>query len=244
LILKRIAVALRHQDWPTVIVEFLLVLLGVLLALQLDNWNSQRKEAEELRNYLQNISNNVRRDRQEIRDIMVFREAVTANSAQIVEYARKGHVTYDEFRQLAFSEYNVFFDRYLEINQGGFDALKSSGYLGKIQNTRIEALINEYYLYASSIARQEKSLNDFIESMEVLGFENQTFHRMIDIVNHPDPERFVEDHQQEVRAILNSPSIFGANFRGSIESELVESYASLIALGEELESEANNYMLE
>lgn len=42
MILRRITDALRRQDWTTVVVEALIVTFGVLLGLQLNNWNKDR----------------------------------------------------------------------------------------------------------------------------------------------------------------------------------------------------------
>ena len=39
---RRLAQSLRQQDWTVVIIELLLVIFGVLIALQLNNWNSAR----------------------------------------------------------------------------------------------------------------------------------------------------------------------------------------------------------
>ena len=39
---RRFATALKRQDWVTVFIEFALVLVGVLSALQLNNWNAER----------------------------------------------------------------------------------------------------------------------------------------------------------------------------------------------------------
>ncbi|WP_306252489.1 hypothetical protein [Parvularcula sp. IMCC14364] len=43
---QRIASALKRQDWVTVFIEFALVLVGVLTALQLNNWNIERTNKE------------------------------------------------------------------------------------------------------------------------------------------------------------------------------------------------------
>lgn len=43
MILRRLANAVREQNWFTVIIEFTLVVAGVLVALQLDNWNNERQ---------------------------------------------------------------------------------------------------------------------------------------------------------------------------------------------------------
>ena len=42
MILRRIATAFRKQDWFTVAVETLIVVLGVFLGIQLGNWNDAR----------------------------------------------------------------------------------------------------------------------------------------------------------------------------------------------------------
>ena len=44
MILRRLAVALRKQDWVTVVIETLIVVLGVFLGLQLGNWDDTRQQ--------------------------------------------------------------------------------------------------------------------------------------------------------------------------------------------------------
>jgi hypothetical protein len=44
MILRRIAEAFRRQDWFTVFVETMIVVLGVYLGLQVNNWNAARSE--------------------------------------------------------------------------------------------------------------------------------------------------------------------------------------------------------
>ncbi len=44
MILQRLATALRRQDWFTVVLEVFIVVVGILIALQVDNWNEARKE--------------------------------------------------------------------------------------------------------------------------------------------------------------------------------------------------------
>lgn len=44
MILRRIATALRKQDWFSVMIETLIVVLGVFIGLQVNNWNEARQE--------------------------------------------------------------------------------------------------------------------------------------------------------------------------------------------------------
>lgn len=43
MILRRIAHAIRRQDWSTIVVEILIVVIGILIGLQVDGWNERRE---------------------------------------------------------------------------------------------------------------------------------------------------------------------------------------------------------
>ncbi len=66
MILRRIVDAFRRQDWFTVVVETLIVVLGVFLGLQVNNWNAARAEAEQAYDLLSSIAEDLRLDRAEL----------------------------------------------------------------------------------------------------------------------------------------------------------------------------------
>ena len=45
MILRRLAEGVRQQDWFTVVVEVLIVVVGIFLGLQVDDWNEGRQDA-------------------------------------------------------------------------------------------------------------------------------------------------------------------------------------------------------
>ena len=47
MILRRLATSIRKQDWFTVIIETLIVVFGVFIGLQVNNWNEARKDRME-----------------------------------------------------------------------------------------------------------------------------------------------------------------------------------------------------
>ena len=69
-------------------------------------------------------------------------------------------------------KYNPLFDNSFQADLGGFDALKNSGYLGKIQGTRVETDLFKYYRMVDVIKNAEQSLNNFIEEMEYEMWKN------------------------------------------------------------------------
>ena len=44
MILRRLADAIREQNWSTVVLEVSIVVVGIFIALQVDNWNQARKD--------------------------------------------------------------------------------------------------------------------------------------------------------------------------------------------------------
>ena len=45
MIIQRMARALKTQDWSTIAIELVVVVVGIFLGLQVDDWNDRRKEA-------------------------------------------------------------------------------------------------------------------------------------------------------------------------------------------------------
>lgn len=45
MIIHRLANAIRHQNWSQIITEILIVVIGIFLGLQVDDWNDDRKNA-------------------------------------------------------------------------------------------------------------------------------------------------------------------------------------------------------
>lgn len=52
MIIRRFVAALRQQDWATVVIEFLIVVAGIFVGLQVDDWNRTRVAALEERDLL------------------------------------------------------------------------------------------------------------------------------------------------------------------------------------------------
>ncbi|MFY0637599.1 hypothetical protein [Maricaulis maris] len=55
MILRRLAIALRKQDWFTVLIETLIVVFGVFMGLQVSNWNETRQERVEAHSLLERL---------------------------------------------------------------------------------------------------------------------------------------------------------------------------------------------
>lgn len=55
MITRRLAESLREQNWVTIVIEVLVVVVGIFLGLQVDDWNEARKDRIEERAYLERL---------------------------------------------------------------------------------------------------------------------------------------------------------------------------------------------
>ena len=44
MVLQKLATSLRQHDWGTALIEVLVVVLGIFIGLQVDDWNTARKD--------------------------------------------------------------------------------------------------------------------------------------------------------------------------------------------------------
>lgn len=55
MILRRLAESIRRQDWFTVLVEIVIVVIGVFIGIEMANWNESRIEQDQLSEQLEGL---------------------------------------------------------------------------------------------------------------------------------------------------------------------------------------------
>lgn len=221
--------------------EIVLVVIGILIAISINNWNTGEREIKELYGYFNNISKNVQSDLVSVKEIKIFRESSISSSQKFLEILNKETLIHTDFAEFMGYGNNVFYDRYFQSNKSGFEALKNSGYLGKLHGTILEEKLYEYYQIIDKIAEREESLNDFIESMEVKCFEENIAQQIIEIMQVSDQDRYFKKNQKRIQKLFNHPSLTGANMRNAVVFILPEYYNQLIKLGEDIVTEIDNF---
>lgn len=62
MILRKLTIALKKQNWSTVLLEILIVVVGIYVGLQVDGWNETRKEKAKEKVYLERLVRDIERD--------------------------------------------------------------------------------------------------------------------------------------------------------------------------------------
>lgn len=144
--------------------EILLVVIGILIALQINNWNQSKKDNRALNEYLVKIKTHTEEDLHKL-------DLITMGRTQIAEQCKKARArildkTEDEDLFLFMTCGAAFADFYFKPNTGGYESLKNSDYFGKINNTPLDSLLNRYHSLIEEIAQNERSYNEYIVEQE------------------------------------------------------------------------------
>jgi hypothetical protein len=143
--------------------EILLVVIGILIALQVNNWNEDSKSRDMLHQYLTTISSDLQSDQVVLDSLITRRKLTQAYSSKArMSFLNK---TFD-FTTVA-NGLHAYVDYYFVSKSSGFEALKNSGYLGRINGTSLNQLLIAYQAKVAEIAQAEKSYNEFVENLEV-----------------------------------------------------------------------------
>ena len=142
----------------------ILVVIGILIALQISNWNQSLKDNNSLNEYLVKIKTHTAEDIGQLEELSNGRKQI----ADLCKKARNSILdkTEKENMFLFMASGYAFADYYFQPNSGGYESLKSSKYYGKINNTTIDSLLARYHGLVDDIAGNEKSYNQYIVHLE------------------------------------------------------------------------------
>jgi hypothetical protein len=145
MILRRFAQSLNDQNWATILIEFILLVLGVFLGIQVANWNAQRVEDAKAQAYLVRIHNNLESDLQSIERRIAFWQKVSAYGKQAIRYAEHGEKVNDSAWKtvLAFYQASQLW-QWAPVNPTYLE-MRSGGELGLIRDPILREALSAYY---------------------------------------------------------------------------------------------------
>lgn len=144
--------------------EIILVVIGILIALQINNWNQSIKDRNSLNEYLIKIKSHTTEDIQQLEELAQGRKQI----AELCKKARNSILNKTENDNLFLFKISgsAFVDFYFKPNSGGYESLKNSKYYGKINNIKLDSLLAKYHGLVDIIAENEKSYNQYIVHQE------------------------------------------------------------------------------
>jgi type II secretory pathway pseudopilin PulG len=132
--------------------EILLVVIGILLALQVDNWKQEKIDQKKERKAITDLYEEFNLNKQRIEDKQNKRIAVVPQFEQYISSVASNTADYNTFTQFHTSEYA---SGMTNPSYGVIDALISSGELSLISNDSLKYLIADWKDQAGNLRENE-----------------------------------------------------------------------------------------
>lgn len=121
--------------------EILLVVIGILIAVSIDNWNEDRKERIKEIHYLTNIKSDLQKDLISLKELIDFRVEKQKACAIILE--KMESTLFDNIDTITYHVVVALGERKFKPNNTTFSELSNSGNLNLITNDSIKTLLLE-----------------------------------------------------------------------------------------------------
>lgn len=141
MILKRIATGIKEQDWFVVIIEIMIVVVGIFIGLQVDDWNEERKQQQLMDGYydrlLYDMDRTARRGLSEAETATWIKDRI-----QLVDGMLKGEKSSEEdLRKIRQALPNLALGRQLRFYLGTITELETTGNMRLIGNDDVKATL-------------------------------------------------------------------------------------------------------
>jgi len=186
--------------------EIVLVVIGILIALQINNWNEQRKERIQEKIYLKRIEVELSTDLENILNSISVNKSRIQRAEFLLRAIDKPQLAEDSSSYFIKSIEHVGYNFRPIISDNAFEELKSSGNLSLISNEALRATLQKYYSWTSNeeqwkFGNQDLQLNYIHNSQGIL-----TSSQVIDLGNYDTPTNYNDvDGKIAFQRMMNKP---------------------------------------
>lgn len=194
--------------------EIVLVVIGILIALQINNWNEEQKNGDLEITYLKGIQSNLANDIEELNRHFKA-DTLKLDALSFLLRTTEAGLINQQVQSYISNALYVLRDHWFEGQNVVFEDMKSAGKLNLLQSEKIKLSIQIYYRLFEEIIKQEDINNQFYRS-------------------------YVESNSKLVKAYELVDEIFPQRFKSGIKP--VQFSSSYFDLSEtEIEKTLNNY---
>ena len=215
--------------------EIILVAVGILIALQVNNLNESRIEEKAMKDYFQKIASNIHGDLKESERLLKFRQdhIISCNKAS------KSLIESNFSDQMSIQKaiFEMIIEVQLNYNKDAFESLKSSGYLRYLKNQKLEDLLNDYYSQINQIEMFEIDQRNWANALELELDRNGFFYSYTELDQkvHTDLFSLLGKYSMELKNHPGHKIIMRLLFRGGTNNSFLTGfYENHIKIGNQL----------
>lgn len=150
MILRRLFTAFRKQDWFTVVVETLIVVFGVFIGLQVNNWNEARAEHQRAEEYLARIRVDLVSDMAQLSRNQSFWQNVADEAQVAVRFAETGEMEGASDWQILLAFLNASQSWQFTFIDTTYSELRSAGELKLLPDNELRNALADYYVLVAA----------------------------------------------------------------------------------------------
>lgn len=162
MLIRNIGNHVRKQDWFSVSVEIIVVVVGLFMAFQLDRWWEQRGDREQEQLYIQRLVNEVETDIEAISYAVELAEVRQGFAELLMRVGQDPVAADDKPVQFLAAVSQAAFTFTPSLVSHTFDDLRSTGNMDLIRSAEVKEALFGYYSFDEA-QRQFISLNQKIE---------------------------------------------------------------------------------
>jgi len=220
----------KYREYVSIVVgEMLLIVIGIFLALQIDNWNQLRQENRIIEAYLGKIYNDIQTDIQSIEELSADREQTLIYTDSVLAYYDNGYIADSKLFEKGYK--GLFVEKKFHPNRSAYESLKNSGFIKDLENLAIEEKLNKYYHIIEDVSFVEDKFNGITQPVEISMGEKGFYSEFKEIFswNHMDTVIFTiqsMDKYPECEATFIHAKMF--------LEELILDYQGILEKGKEI----------
>ena len=144
MLLRRFLTHFKSQNWIAIVVEFFIVVVGIFVGLQVDQWNQERKERVLESQYIQSIKRDLQADVADLDRTIEFARRRAQSGRLLITSIIENRID-DDPTEFVWAVYNSLMLNYPSYTRTTVDELSSTGNLRIIRDEPLKSLLAEYY---------------------------------------------------------------------------------------------------
>jgi len=136
---------LRDHDWLAALIEFVIVVAGILLALQVSNWNQERQDRDRGARYAQRLQTELTSDTAAMDEAVQFWQQVSAYGQSAMAHSESGALADNDAWKTVLAYYQAGQLFPFELEDTAFREMRDTGGLALIADESLRKRIADYY---------------------------------------------------------------------------------------------------
>lgn len=165
MLLRRIMKHLKDQNWAAVLLDFLIVVIGVFIGIQVANWNDERQAQEERAISMNRLQTEAEMSLEFIRSVVDQYHRTVGARASVLRKAADGSIDAVEQDEIVLAINYLPFFQPVAAPRGVYDEVIAAGQFSEIGDDGVRSAITRYYSQIdnlNSAMTSQRNLSDYL----------------------------------------------------------------------------------